>query len=222
VTSRAWLAIALAHLGRFAEGITEGETAVRVAESEDRPHGLIAAHAAFGAVCLERGDCFRAILLLERALALSRAWSLVEWASGAASSLGFAYLLAGRTAEALPFLTDDTAPEEPIGALGGEARRLTYRAAGRLATGNRTEALADARRALEVAKTHRERANEAWALQLLGDLAASGNVSDVETADLRYREAQALADERGMRPLVARCHLRSTGARGSSPRRAST
>ena len=153
VTSGAWLAIALAHLGRFAEGVAEGETAVRVAESEDRPHGLIAAHAALGAVCLERGDSFRAILLLERALALSGAWGLVEWASGAASSLGYAYILAGRLAEALPLLTDGAAPEEPIGALGGEARRLTYRGAGRLATGNRHEALGDARRALEVART---------------------------------------------------------------------
>jgi DNA-binding NtrC family response regulator/tetratricopeptide (TPR) repeat protein len=207
VTYRAWLAIALAHLGRFAEAITEGETAVRVAELEDRPHGLIAAHAALGAVCLERGDSFRAILLLERALVLSRTWSLFEWASGAASSLGFAYILAGRTPEALPLLTDDSATEQPIGALGGEARRLAYRAAGRLATGNRNEALADARRVLEIAMTRRERGNEAWALHLLGDLVAGGDVSDVETADRRYREARALADERGMRPLVARCHL---------------
>jgi DNA-binding NtrC family response regulator/tetratricopeptide (TPR) repeat protein len=207
VISRAWLAIALAHLGRFVEGIAEGETAVRVAESEDRPHGLIAAHAALGAVCLERGDCFRAILLLERALALSSAWSLFEWASGVASSLGYAYILAGRAAEALRLLADDVAAEEPIGALGGEARRLAYRGAGRLATGDRHEALADARRALEVAMTRRERGNEAWALQLLGDLAAGEELPNVETADLRYREARALADERGMRPLVARCHL---------------
>jgi tetratricopeptide (TPR) repeat protein len=207
VMSRAWLAVVLAHLGRFVEGIAEGETAVRAAESEDRPHGLIAAHAALGAVCLERGDCFRAILLLERALALSRAWSLVEWASGAASSLGYAYILAGRVAEALPLLMDGAAPEEPIGALGGEARRLAYRGAGRLASGRRQEALDDARRALEVARTRQERGNEAWALQLLGDLAAGEERPNVETADLRYREARALADERGMRPLVARCHL---------------
>jgi tetratricopeptide (TPR) repeat protein len=207
VMARAWLPIALAHLGRFVEGIAEGETAVRAAESEGRPHGLIAAHAALGAVCLERGDCFRAILLLERALALSRAWSLFEWASGAASSLGYAYVLAGRVAETLPLLADDAAPHEPIGALGGEARRLAYRGAGRLATGNRDEALADARQALEVAMTRRERGNEACALHLLGDLAAGGDLPEVEAADLRYREARALADERGMRPLVARCHL---------------
>jgi tetratricopeptide (TPR) repeat protein len=180
---------------------------VRVTESKDRPQGLIAAHAALGAVCLERGDCFRAILLLERALALSRAWSLFEWASGAASSLGYAYVLAGRVAETLPLLADDAAPHEPIGALGGEARRLAYRGAGRLATGNRDEALADARQALEVAMTRRERGNEACALHLLGDLAAGGDLPEVEAADLRYREARALADERGMRPLVARCHL---------------
>jgi tetratricopeptide (TPR) repeat protein len=205
--TRAWLAIAHANLGRFVEGIAEGETAVRVAESEDRPHSLIAAHTVLGAVCLERGDCFRAILLLERALALSCTWSLSEWTSGVTSSLGYAYVLVGRAAEALPLLADDAATEEPIGAVGGEARRLAYRGAGRLAIGNRAEALGDARRALEIATTRRERGNEAWALQLLGDLAAGEELPEVETADLRYREARALADERGMRPLVARCHL---------------
>jgi DNA-binding NtrC family response regulator/tetratricopeptide (TPR) repeat protein len=206
-TVRAWLALALAHLGRFDEGIAEGETAVRLAESEDRPHGLIAAHAALGAVCLERGDCFRAIILLERALALSRTWGLFEWASGSAASLGYAYVLAGRAGEAGPLWVDDAASEAPIGALGGEARRLAYRGAGRLATGNRHEAASDARRSLEVAMTRQERGNEAWALQLLGDLAGGEEVPEAETADQRYREARALADERGMRPLVARCHL---------------
>ena len=41
--------------------------------------------------------------------------------------------------------------------------------------------------------------------------------SDVESADATYRRAMALADELGMRPLIARCQL----GRGSLYRRAS-
>jgi hypothetical protein len=43
------------------------------------------------------------------------------------------------------------------------------------------------------------------ALRLLGDVAARRDPP--EHAEGRYREALALADERGMRPLVAHCHL---------------
>ena len=70
--------------------------------------------------------------------------------------------------------------------------------------------------------TRGERGNEAWALHLLGEVAAGEERPDVEVADLRYRQARALADERGMRPLVARCHLGlgAVHARAKTPARA--
>ena len=45
---------------------------------------------------------------------------------------------------------------------------------------------------------------EAQALSLTADIAAA---SGTETAENYYREALALAEPRGMRPLVAHCHL---------------
>jgi sugar phosphate isomerase/epimerase len=42
---------------------------------------------------------------------------------------------------------------------------------------------------------------------LLGDIAAQPDSRDAEAAVGRYREAMALADALGMRPLVAHCHL---------------
>ncbi len=44
-------------------------------------------------------------------------------------------------------------------------------------------------------------------LWLLGETASRRERPDVEQAELRYREALALANELGMRPLVAHCHL---------------
>jgi hypothetical protein len=61
--------------------------------------------------------------------------------------------------------------------------------------------------ALELARTHRERASCAWANRLIGEIAASRNPSDAAAAEAYYQDALAAALELGMRPLMARCHL---------------
>jgi len=43
--------------------------------------------------------------------------------------------------------------------------------------------------------------------QLLGDIATNPDGFDGEVGEAHYREALALAEPRGMRPLVAHCHL---------------
>jgi tetratricopeptide (TPR) repeat protein len=45
------------------------------------------------------------------------------------------------------------------------------------------------------------------AYRLLGEAVARGNPPEAEQAETHYRQALALADELGMRPLVAHCHL---------------
>ena len=73
--------------------------------------------------------------------------------------------------------------------------------------GRLEEAHALAERALALAREHQERGHEAYALRLLGDIAARHEPPGVEQAEAYYRQALALADELGMRPLVAHCHL---------------
>ena len=46
----------------------------------------------------------------------------------------------------------------------------------------------------------------AHALHLLGDIAIDSNRSAPESGEVNYRKALALAEPRGMRPLVAHCH----------------
>jgi class 3 adenylate cyclase/tetratricopeptide (TPR) repeat protein len=79
----------------------------------------------------------------------------------------------------------------------GEAQML----AGRL-----EEAHALAEGALVLAQQHQERGNQAYALRLLGEIAARRELPEWEQAESHYRQALALADELGMRPLVAHCH----------------
>ena len=78
---------------------------------------------------------------------------------------------------------------------------------GYLLAGRTEEAVRFAERALALSRDHKERGNEAWALRLLGEIAAHEDPPEVEKADDHYRQAMALAGELGMRPLVAHCHL---------------
>jgi tetratricopeptide (TPR) repeat protein len=80
----------------------------------------------------------------------------------------------------------------------GEAQLL----AGRL-----EEAQALAEQALTLARAHQERGHQAYALRLLGDIGAQRQSPEAELAEAHYRQALALAEELGMRPLVAHCHL---------------
>jgi tetratricopeptide (TPR) repeat protein len=68
-------------------------------------------------------------------------------------------------------------------------------------------ALRAARQALERARDLRQRGHEAYALRLLGEIAAQRQPPDAEAAVAAYRQAMMLADELGMRPLAAHCHL---------------
>ena len=55
-------------------------------------------------------------------------------------------------------------------------------------------------------RDHQERGYQAYALRLLGDIAARRDPPEDEPAVAHYQQALALADALGMRPLVAHCH----------------
>jgi hypothetical protein len=52
----------------------------------------------------------------------------------------------------------------------------------------------------------RERGYQAYALRLLGEIAARSEPPEIELTEAHYRQALALADALGMRPLQAHCH----------------
>jgi hypothetical protein len=73
--------------------------------------------------------------------------------------------------------------------------------------GRGEEAWRYARHALDLAQQLKERGNEALALHQLGVVQAHANPPDAMQAEAYYQQALALADELGMRPLMAHCHL---------------
>jgi tetratricopeptide (TPR) repeat protein len=121
--------------------------------------------------------------------------------------LGAAYILGGRVADAVPLLTQ-TMERAPA------TETVAFQASCRLALGEAQvlasrleEAHTLAEGTLAHARAHQERGNEAYALRLLGDIAAHRVPPDVDQAEAHYRQALALAEELGMRPLQAHCHL---------------
>jgi sugar phosphate isomerase/epimerase len=76
-----------------------------------------------------------------------------------------------------------------------------------LLAGRTAEATRHAEQAVRVSRERGDRGTRAHAFRLLGEIASHPIPPDVGMAEARYREAMALADELGMRPLVTHCHL---------------
>ena len=207
VSSSDELSQALAELGEFAEGIIYGEEAIRIAEAVDHPFSRAMAYWGVGNLYLYKGDLPKAIAVLERGLELCQTLNIPFLLPPVASALGAAFALAGRSAEALPLL-EQALEQVPAGKPSVFLPRLTLQLGeGYLFAGRIEAAMTEARRALTLARDSKQRGLEAWALRLLGQLAAQQEPAAVEPAEAHYRQAMAIANELKMRPLLAHCHL---------------
>ena len=93
------------------------------------------------------------------------------------------------------------------GSLEGQSSRTIRLSEGYLLAGREADARAAAQRALGLARQHKERGHEAYTLRLLGEIAAREDPLDIGKAENHYRQALALAEDLGMRPLIAHCHV---------------
>jgi tetratricopeptide (TPR) repeat protein len=73
--------------------------------------------------------------------------------------------------------------------------------------GRLQEAYALAERTLALTRAHQKRGTQAYALRLLGEIAARRDPPEIAQAEAHYRQALGLAEELGMCPLQAHCHL---------------
>jgi tetratricopeptide (TPR) repeat protein len=202
VLSCARLSWSLAELGQFAEGVAKGAEGVRVAEAADHPFSLINAYVGIGHVYLAQGDFPRGIPVLECGLRLCQTRDIPALLPTMAWALGKAYALSGGVAEALPLLEQAASQ----GRRGGQASWFVSLSEAYLLAGRREDTLELAQRALDLSRYYKQRGYQAYALRLLGEIAAHREPPDVDQATIYYHQALALAEELGMRPLQAHCH----------------
>jgi tetratricopeptide (TPR) repeat protein len=206
VLARVNLVRALVELGHFAEAIAHGEEAVQIAERIDHPASLLLACWAGGLPYLRKGDVARAIPWLQRGVRICREMELPTFAHWVSPPLGAAYALAGRTSDAVQLLEEVVTQDLALNILSQHSLTLVYLAEAYLLAGCLQLAGDQATRALDFARDRQERGYQGWALRLLGEIAAQSDPPEVEPAAHHYRQALALAEALGMRPLMAHCH----------------
>jgi class 3 adenylate cyclase/tetratricopeptide (TPR) repeat protein len=206
VHSRAYLARCHAELGTFPQGMALGEEGLSIAEAVAHPGSMMVASWGIGLLSLRQGDLHRALPRLERAMGLCQDADLPFYFPRMAAALGGVYTLGGRVTDAVPLLTQ--AMEQTIAKEMGGFQVLCHLSLGEahLLGGCLEEAHALAEHTLALTRAHQERGHQAYALRLLGDIAARREPPAVEPAEAHYHQALALAEELRMRPLVAHCH----------------
>jgi tetratricopeptide (TPR) repeat protein len=118
-----------------------------------------------------------------------------------------AYARSGRIPDGLALLEESVRLHESFGLAYYQSLIVAYLAEAYLLAGRLDEAHACGDQALGLVRQRGERGFEAWCLRSLSGIAAHPDPPHIEHAEGRYREALALADELGMRPLAAHCHL---------------
>jgi class 3 adenylate cyclase/tetratricopeptide (TPR) repeat protein len=205
VFSRSYLAFSLIDLGRFREAEDLAVEALHLAEEADTVHSQVVAAHSLGLVYLCKGDFERALPVLEHAMQQCELHQIPLGSRLLASALGYAYALTGRVDDGGALLEQALRQAEALKVVYRYALWLAWLGEAYLLAGRTQEALGLAQRAVERATAHNEPGHRADALRLLGQITASGERPDVAKAEFAYREAIAVANPLGMRPLIAHC-----------------
>jgi tetratricopeptide (TPR) repeat protein len=166
------------------------------------------AYRAAGTLELLKGDWATARSLIEHGIVVFRTGNIVLHIPWAVASSAWVLAQLGEASEALDRLREGEQLAERQETMGIVSfRGWAYHSLGRacLRLGRLDEARRLGDRAVEFSRSHLGLA--AHALHLLGDVATHPDRFDAESGEAHYRNALALAGPRGMRPLVAHCHL---------------
>ncbi len=202
-----WLLVSsLAELGEFGEALVHGQEGLRIAEEVRHPYSLILVCWGLALLYTLKGELSHVTAHLERALALCRDWTVPVLSPVTTGFLGYAYVLSGRLAEGLSLLEQGKKDAESSGLALYHSRLSVWLGEAFMRADRPEEALAQAERALALTRERGERGLEASVLWLLGEISSRCPAPEDERSERHYRQALALGQELGMRPLGAHCH----------------
>ncbi|HEX2888008.1 AAA family ATPase [Vineibacter terrae] len=227
VFDRTWLIESLACLGRFREAGEHQAESVRLAQSAQNALAIGMAHRSIAMLHLAKGDWVQAYAPGERAIETLRAGAVALMLPGTTAMSAWILAQIGDASEALKRLQESERQLREREAATGVISRhgWDYHALGRAALllGRLDEAQRMADRAMDHSRSYP--GYTACTHHLLGDIATHPDRFDADLAEEHYRRALSLAEPRGMRPLVAHCHLclggvyRRTGRRQAARER---
>jgi tetratricopeptide (TPR) repeat protein len=207
VICRVWLVQSFAEVGSFRDGISYARDAIHIAEEAGQAYCLAYAFCSLGFLLLVKGDFEEAVPVLEKAQRICDESEIKVLLTHVGAHLGYTYAFLERSEEGLRLLENSDEQSDLIGRKAGQSLRVTWHGQARFLAGQVEEARKYATRALALATQTKERGYEAWALKLLGDIAACDQEAEPDRPVQYYEKALSLARELGMRPLEAHCHL---------------
>ena len=208
IYDRYWLVRSLNELGRFVDAGQHAAEMLRLAETLHRAYSVGQAHLTAGWLHLQKGDWAKARPLIEHGIAAYRTGQVVLALPHAIASSAWVLAQLGDVSGALSRLREgeqlleDNAAKGLVDNHGGDYHWLGRAA---LLLGRLDEARSLGDRAVQFSPRHHGFA--AHAQHLLGDIATHPTRFDAKRGEVHYHQALALAEPRGMRPLVAHCHL---------------
>jgi len=205
IYNRYWLSLSLIPLGRFAEASQCTTEALRLAEPMRHAYSIGALNLAAGMLHLWKGDWTDALVRLDQGISVFRAASIAFLVPHMVASTTWALACLRETSEALKRLSearsllDGLVEREMVGMFHTPCITMARAC---LLLGRFPEARELGRLALESSNGRMPDV-----CHLLGDIAMHGDHFDPESGEAHYRQALALAEPRGMRPLIAHCHF---------------
>jgi tetratricopeptide (TPR) repeat protein len=208
VSVRGVLASAHAEEGRFDAAVAIGEEAVRIARSLRHPRSAGQALAYLANVHQQRGS------IGDLASLCRQGFAAVEPDAGPVSELpmlgaflGHALVHAGEVENGLQSIREAIQSQITMVSRPGLSLLVMLLAEGLLVAGRLDEALAEAERGREVGVDSGERRADATYHHLAGVIAARRDPPLADVAEEHFRRGLTLADELGIRPIRAHCHL---------------
>jgi len=207
VISLHWLSMSLAELGVFKEAILNAKEELKIAKAANHLLSLFHAYFGMGAIILAKGDYTEAIEYFEESMAICHKADLPFMEAFLTAYLGFAYVRIERVDEGIAMIKETVHKTADWGMMYCHTGSLVFLTEAYLLSGQILKAAESAKRSLHLCCKYETRGLEAWALHHLGEVSIHLQNLNAGKAEDYFCQTMTLAEELGMRPLIARCHL---------------